>query len=127
MENYLLKLNPNHMKFLIAFFGSLLYNFLLFTRAKDNCDKEDKEFPYGKYCKMNWDNWVLATLFAPVLVWYLNDIVALINTWFGWSLPVYEVYYLGAGVLVELALFGISKLLGWKETWVAPVHKEESK
>lgn len=112
------------MDYIIAFFGSLVYNVILFSRAKDNCDKEGIEFPYKKYFKMNWDNWLVTALFAPILVWYLADIVGLVNHWFNWSLPVLEVYYLGAGVLVELAMFGISKLLGWKDTWVAPVHKQ---
>lgn len=73
---------------------------------------------------MNWDNWLLTFLLAPVLVWYLPDIIALINTRLNAELQTLEVYYLGAGPLTEVVLFGMFKLAGWKETWVAPVHKQ---
>lgn len=116
------------MNYIIAFFGSIIYNVVLFSIAKNKCDKEDIEFPYGKYLKQNWDNWAVTLLCAPILVWYLDDIVALINFLFthfniNVQLPMLEVYYLGAGVLSELILFGIFKLLGLKESLVAPVHK----
>lgn len=115
------------MNYVIAFFGSILWNFALFSIAKNKCDKEDIEFPYMKYCKANWDNWTLTTLCAPIMVWYLVDIVALVNyllTNLNVQLPMLEIYYLGAGVVSELILFGIFKLLGLKESLVAPVHKD---
>lgn len=112
------------MNFLIAFFGSVVYNIILFVFAKDNCDKEGKPFPYLVYARMNWDNWLLTFCVAPIVVWYLADILTLINHFFGLSMPVLEVYYLGAGVLVEVMYFGLTKLAGWKKTWVAPVHKD---
>lgn len=109
---------------MIAYFGAAVYIFLLFMVAKGNCDKVEKDFEYLKYCKMNWDNWVATLLVSPFIVWYMDDIVLLINRVFGWELPVLQVYSLGAGVLVELLMFGIAKLVGWKESFIAPVHKE---
>jgi hypothetical protein len=111
------------MKFIIAFFGSFIYNFILFQKAKELCDENNTEFDYIKYCKLNWDNWLLTTLLAPVLVVYLNDIVALLNHKLSLDLITHEIYYLGAGPFTELVIFGVSKLLGWKKTWVTPVHK----
>lgn len=113
------------MNYLIAFFGSFIYNFALFVKAKDNCDKNDTPFPYGKYFKMNWDNWAFTVLLAPVLVLYLPDIVAILNQRMDTQITLYPVYNLGAGPLTEVVLFGIYKMLGWKDTWVAPVHKEQ--
>lgn len=112
------------MEYGIALFGSLIYNVILFVIAKNKCDRDSVDFLYGKYCKMNWDNWLLTFLLAPVLVWYLPDIIALINTRLNAELQTLEVYYLGAGPLTEVVLFGMFKLAGWKETWVAPVHKQ---
>jgi len=112
------------MIYLIAFFGSLLYNYILFVIAKGNCDKAGVEMEYRKYCKMNWDNWGLTVLLVPVLVWYMPDIINLINDKLNADLKTYSVYYLGAGPLTEVVLFGMYKLAGWKNSWVAPVHKD---
>jgi len=114
-----------HLKqFAIAFFGSLVDNYILFVIAKNNCDQAGKEFEYVKYFKMNWDNWILTFLLAPVLVWYLPDIVALVNTHLSTELQEYKIFYLGAGPLTELVLFGIFRLMNWKKTWIAPIHKD---
>jgi hypothetical protein len=112
------------MKYLAAFFGSVLYNYLLFVIAKNNCDQTGIEFEYKKYVKLNWDNWGLTLLLAPVLVWYMPDIVALINDKLSANLSVYKIYYLGAGPFTEVVLFAMFKLIGWKTTWIAPVHKD---
>lgn len=111
------------MKYAIAFFGSLLYNYVLFVIAKNNCDKAETSFDYQKYFKMNWDNWGLTILVAPVLVLYLPDIVELLNQRLNTQAKLLDVYYLAAGPLSEVILFGMFKLIGWKQTWVAPVHK----
>lgn len=116
------------MDYLIALFGSIIWNYALFSIAKNKCDAVEMDFPYRKYLKFNWDNWLLTALCAPVLVWYLADIVSMLNYLFthfniNVQLPMLEVYYLGAGVLSELILFGIFKLFGLKESLVAPVHK----
>lgn len=111
------------MEYGIALFGSLVYNYILFVIAKNKCDKEGVDFLYAKYCKMNWDNWGLTILLAPVLVWYLPDIMSIINTKMSLSLETFDIYYMGTGPFTEIVLFGMFKLIGWKDTWVAPVHK----
>ena len=118
------KLYTDMIKYAIAFFGSIIYNYVLFVIAKNKCDQEEKDFPYLKYFKMNWDNWGLTFMLAPVLVWYMPDSVGLINAHMATELGEHEVFYLGAGPLTEVLLFGMFKLLGWKDTWVAPVHKD---
>lgn len=110
-----------------AFFGSFLYNFILFVIAKDKCDASGLDFPYKRYAKMNWDNWSLTTLFAPVLVNFLPDLVALANEKLNWDLKIYTVYYLLSGPLTEYAIFWVFKILGLKKTWVAPVHLDDQK
>lgn len=115
------------MEYLIALFGSIIYNYMLFVIAKNNCDKIPVDFEYKKYFKLNWDNWGLTFLLAPVLVWYLPDIILVLNSYvlnkFNIKLPVLSVMYLGAGIFTELVLYGMFKLMGWKESWIAPVHK----
>lgn len=110
-----------------AFFGSFLYNYILFQIAKDKCDAIGSEFPYKRYAKMNWDNWLLTTLFAPVLVYFLPDLIALANQKLNWDLKINAVYYLLSGPLTEYVLFLVFKILGWKKTWVAPVHVDDQK
>jgi len=112
------------MNYIIAFFGSVVYNFALFVIAKNLCDTAGVDFEYKKYLKMNWDNWALTILIAPILVWYMPDIFTIVNSKFNLNMNVYDLYYLGAGPLTEIVLFGMFKLMGWKKTWIAPVHKE---
>lgn len=108
--------------YFIAFFGSILYNFFLFKRAKDLSDEADQEFDYKKYRAKNWDNWVLTVMCAPVLVWYAPDIVTALNSAFGWSVTFYKFYYLGAGVLVEFLYVGFAILMKWKNGFIPTVH-----
>lgn len=114
------------MHFLVAFFGSLLYNFGLFKIAKDKYDEgSDQPFPYKAYFLKNWDNWAFASLCTVPLVLYLTDIVAIINAQFNLQLQVYEAYYLGAGPLSELISIGIFRLLGFKKSIVQHVNKDQ--
>ncbi len=114
--------------YLYAFYGSFLYNLALFVLAKNNCDKAEKPFEFGKYFKFNWDNWGLTIAFAPLLVWKLDSVLGAVNFVLGKftdiQLPPSDIYYFGAGPLTELVLLGLFKLAGWKESWIAPVHKD---
>lgn len=110
--------------YLVALYGSLFYNYILYVIAKGNCERIEKDFEYGKYFKMNADNWGLTLLTAPILVNYLPDIVVLINEKLNWQLTTYKIYYLGAGPLSEVLIWLTMKLIGWKNTFIAPVHKE---
>lgn len=112
------------MNYLIAFFGSVVYTFALFVKAKDNCEKNNVVFDYVKYLKMNWDNWALTGLVAPILVWFMPELVKLVNEHFTLTLQANPIYYLGAGPLTELLYFAIAKLIGWKESFIAPIHKD---
>ncbi len=115
--------------YLIAFFGSVLYNAALFVAAKNKCDGSEPpvEFEYRKYFKMNWDNWLFATLLVPVVVWYLPDFARIANEWMqktaGFQLS-NEVYYLGSGPLSELVIFAVLWIAQRKKSFIAPVHKE---
>lgn len=111
------------MEYLVAFFGSFLYNLALYVAAKNIADKNDVDFDNRKYFKNNWDNWLLTIFIAPVLVWYAPDIVGLLNDRLQLNMKFYQVYNMGAGPLTEVLLFGIYKLIGWKETFLAPGHK----
>jgi hypothetical protein len=111
--------------YFIAFFGSVLWNFFLFTKAKNAADDDNQDFPYQKYFKKNWDNWVFTAICAPVLVWYGEDIVKALAGWTGWQLTFYKFYYLGAGILVELIYVGSAVLMKWKDSFVAKVHGPE--
>lgn len=115
----------NH--YLLAFFGSFLYNAVIFVVAKNNCDKAEPpvDFQYKKYAKMNWDNWGLTFCFAPVVVWFLPDFAKLANEYLlktmGFQLPE-DLYYLGAGPLTEVVMYFVLKYSGRKESFVPPVH-----
>ncbi len=113
------------MKYLWAFFGSFLYNLAIFVVAKNNCDKAEVDFPYRKYFKYNWDNWLLTIFVAVPLVWFMPDILKLINDKLGYGVPESPVIYLASGPLSELLIFFILK---WsprgKSEIVPPIHKE---
>lgn len=115
--------------YLIALFGSLLYNFALFVAAKNNCDSTmpPTDFEYKKFAKMNWDNWLLATFTVPLVVWFLPDFAKLGNDWIlkvaGIQLPE-ELYYLGAGPLSEVVIFVVLWIAQRKKTFIVPVHKD---
>lgn len=107
-----------------AFYGSFVYNFALFTIAKGNCDKAEIDFPYFKYFKFNWDNWALTALIAPILVWNLPDILNLINSKLGISIPESSLLYLASGPATELVIFLLFKyVIKSKDSIIAPVHQ----
>lgn len=106
-----------------AFYGSIVYNFVLFVISKGKSDKIGKPFDHKKYALENWDNWSLATLCAPILVWYLPDIIGLLNSKLGWQLEVYAVYYLAAGPAAELLIYWTMKLVGLKDSLVTTAHE----
>jgi hypothetical protein len=111
------------MKYLIALFGSLLYNVILFKIAKDKCDDAGIELDYGKYFKMNWDNWLVTILAVPVLVFFMPDIVYLINKHLSSEIEGdLQILYLGAGPLSEIMIFAVGKLLGWKKSIITQPH-----
>lgn len=115
------------MNYLIALFGSFVWNYALFVVAKNNCDNATPpvDFEYKKYLKLNWDNWGLTFLLAPIVVWNLHDIALLANGQLAkWNVPNIpeKMFALCSGVLSELLIFGILKLAGLKKTIVPPVH-----
>lgn len=112
------------MNYLMALFGALLYNYAMFVMAKNDCDKVEMDFPYSKYFKKNVDNWGLTVLVAPVLVWYLPDIISLLNERWSLGLVGYQIYYLAAGPITEVLLILLMMLIGWKNSFVAKVHKD---
>lgn len=115
------------MNYLIALFGVLAYNIVLWRIAKDKCDKLEKDFPYKLYFKYNVDNWMTVFVFMFPVVWYVHDVAMILNKLLldqtGFSLSE-EVYYLSAGPLSELVVFGIMWAIGRKEAFIAPVHKD---
>lgn len=116
------------MNYLIAFFGSFVWNYALFVVSKSNCDNAIPvvDFEYKKYFKLNWDNWGLTFLLAPIVVFYLPEIASLANGQLAKigvpNIPE-RLFALCSGVLSELLIFGILKIAGLKQSLVSPVHK----
>lgn len=111
------------MEYLEAFFGSFVWAVILWSIAKNPYDSKKIDFPYGQYCKQNIDNWLVTLACAPILVWYLPDIVSIINERTGWNLKFYKIYYLGVGVFVELLYVGIALLFKWKQKFIPDLEK----
>jgi|SRR6478736_9818939 len=116
------------MNYLIALFGSFVWNYALFVVAKNNCDNASPpvDFEYKKYLKLNWDNWGLTLLLAFPVVWFLPEIASLANGQLSkFNVPVIpeKLFALSAGILSELLIFGLLKLAGLKQSIVPPVHK----
>lgn len=117
------------MNYLIALFGSFVWNYALFVVAKNNCDNviPPVDFEYKKYFKLNWDNWGLTFLLAGPVVWFLPEIANLANDQLAkFNIPKIpeRLFALSAGVLSELLIFGLLKIAGLKKTIVAPIHKD---
>jgi hypothetical protein len=102
------------LDYVLALAGWLLYNFFLFTTHKDITDAQDKDFDYKAYAHKNWDNWLFTFLLAPVLVYFIVDIVDILANLFNTEIVFYEIYYLGCGVLTELIYIGIERLRNLK-------------
>lgn len=96
--------------YLIALFGWFIYNFLLFNLDKDGKDDKGLHFNYNKYVSTHWDNWLFTLLLAPVLVYYMDDILTIIERYTDKKFDHLDIYYLGCGVLTELVYYGLSKL-----------------
>ena len=99
------------MYYFITLFGSLLYNWFLFTREKNKFDVQEKPFNVKHYLTLNWDDIGFTILCSPVLVWYMNDIVALIRYWVYKDFPQFDIYYLAVGIIVQLIYLGFDKLI----------------
>ncbi|GHM98798.1 hypothetical protein WSM22_02880 [Cytophagales bacterium WSM2-2] len=117
------------MNYLIAFFGSFVWNYALFVIAKNKCDAAlpPVDFEYKKYVKLNWDNWGMTFLLAPIIIWFLPEIAEYSNAQIlkiGIPPIPQKLYAILSGVFSELLIFGILKLAGIKQSLVAPVHKD---
>lgn len=99
------------MDYGIAFFGSLLYNYFLFNREKNKADKQNKKFDWRQYFSKTWDDIGFTILCAPVLVYYMVDIVNIIRHWFYEDLPYFSIYHLGVGVLTQVVYLGFDKFM----------------
>lgn len=95
------------LPYLIGFFGWFLYCYFLFHKAKEKADTTETDFDWPAYKKKNWDNWLWSLLLVPVLVSYMPDIVAILNSLFGTEIPHYAIYDLGCGPFTELLYMGI--------------------
>jgi hypothetical protein len=89
------------MYYLEALFGALLFNWWLFSREKNKFDKDGIPFDVKKYFRLNWDDIGFTILCAPVLVWYMSDIISIIRHWIYEDVPHLDIYYLCAGVLSQ--------------------------
>lgn len=111
------------MNFLYAFYGSFAYALLIWAIAKNQDDAKSIDFSYRTYCKRNVDNWLVTIAFAPILVLNLPDIIAIINERTDWSLKMYNIYYWGTGVFVELLYVGVAILFKWKAKFIPTTEK----
>jgi len=96
-------------RFVLAFYGSLLYHFIQFRFQKDKGEeKNEKDFNWKKYRITQYDDWVFSAFWIP-LAGYFGE------TWFNDLLPNREFehwYYLLAGASGDF-IYLISKNL-WK-------------
>ena len=98
------------LHYALALFGWFLYNLLIFNVSKDKVDNENKRFNYKAYVSKHWDNWLFTLCLAPVLVYYMADLIVLFSQWLERDVPELEIYYLGSGVLTEIVYYLLSKL-----------------
>ena len=110
LTEIILNETPPLRDYLFGFLGWVIYEVYKFKSDKDKDDALDIKFDVAKWFDKEWDNALFSFLLIPVLVYYLDDILALISLWMGKDIPMYEVYYLGCGVLTELIYFLMLKL-----------------
>jgi len=97
--------------YFLAVIGWVLYNLLILNVTKDKLDEEDKKFVWKSYKSKHWDNWAFTFLLAPVLVFYMQDIIVLFGHWLEKDIPKLEVYYLGCGVITEVIYYLLAKIV----------------
>lgn len=116
-------------EYIVAFVGWFVWNLALFTISKNKNDALEIPFPYKKYFNETWDNWLFSLSCILPMVWYMEDICSIFTSVvhkFGgdWSWPVYEINYMGCGILAELLYFVIEWVLNKKATLLKGLHKE---
>lgn len=104
-----------------ALFGVILFNWWLFSREKNKYDKEEKAFDVRQYFILNWDDIGFTVLCAPILVWYMDDIVGMIRQWVYNDFPYFDIYYLGAGVVSQ----GIYILFDKSASFISTLKKKQ--
>lgn len=94
--------------FLIAIFGAALFCFGLFRNEKNKAEKEipKRKLNWEEYKSDNWEDWAWTFLWSFPIVKYSYDFFDILNKYY--EVPIYEVYYLGAGPLSVAIGYGIN-------------------
>lgn len=116
-----------------AFFGWVLWTVACLVIAKNPSDKAKIRFDWKGYFWETGDNSAFSFLMIFPLVWWMDDICSMLTMLshkmpgvpetFTW--PVWDLNYLGAGPLAELAYFGIEWLFTKKATLIKWMHKND--
>lgn len=100
-----------HSKWLLASYGWLGYNLLVFFIEKQAADRKQKAFNYKLFIEGHWDNWLVTAFFAAPVVYYGPDIHATIMDilhamGIAWEIKWNDIFYAGPGAFVEILYWG---------------------
>lgn len=84
----------------MAVVGWAIWIFGQFVIEKDDYDDRDEEFPFKKYMKKHWENWVFAAMFILVVLGGANFMGA-VNTFNDTQLEWNNGFYLLPGPLSQ--------------------------
>lgn len=99
-------LNP----YFLAFYGLLAYIILEWSLAKSRYQRRRGKLAFSKYAKSKYDQWIVALILTPIIVWFGPDILMMIDQFFGWEIKWEEVMYMMVGVLVHWINYVIKKI-----------------
>ena len=97
----------NHL--LLAFYGWLVWNVLMFSLEKDKLDAENKRFNVKRYFRIYYDNMLVTAVFTPILVVFANDLWIYLMDFLGKDFEFSDIAYLGIGVFVTFIYWIIKK------------------
>lgn len=95
---------------IIALFGWLGFNVLIFYMEKNKADDEDRHFNYQHFVDTHWDNWAVTLLFSVPIVYYGPHIHEAIMNLTGWDIKWHNMFYAGPGIFVEILVWGLKEI-----------------
>ena len=97
----------NHL--LLAVYGWLVWNVLIFSLAKDKNDERGKRFNFKAYFVKHWDNMLVTAIITPVLVLFAPTLWMYLMGFVDKSYAFSDVAYMGVGVFVTFIYWIVRK------------------
>jgi hypothetical protein len=97
-------------EYLMAFYGVIVYYAIVWSLAKNACEKKGVKFNFKKWKQATKDNLIVTILIVPLVIIFDDEIVYLYNEFAEDDIVMGKWIYLMAGPLTDLIFRLVQKL-----------------